>query len=389
MKTKSYTKYLGILLVIVSVFTLFFNWISAARYIKNLQKAASDSLGFFSDYSYTDALIEDAIDSLDDTLDDLRDSAEDLEYYYDIPANKARSVAKKATRILKTIKDFALSPCDAALICADASSILRTAVKYEMISESTTDSDEYKRGKTIMFVISLMFWAALLLGIAALAMRVLGRSQNLDIAYFAVMILLALAAIIVTIWANGKLEDSVLRLTLWPFLGVLCAVPMKLLPNIKASAYTPARANTRAYARPSAPALTCASCGSRLDPSERFCSHCGAPTAQARPAAAATICQTCGAAVDNGYTFCPNCGSPGYAVRARPAGSARPAAQLWTRTRASARRAATRRSELHKNAGAAILRLRFFKLWKTGGSFQLESDVVAVELEETIRTQQA
>ena len=145
MKTKSYTKYLGILLVIVSVFTLFFNWISAARYIKNLQKAASDSLGFFSDYSYTDALIEDAIDSLDDTLDDLRDSAEDLEYYYDIPANKARSVAKKATRILKTIKDFALSPRDAALICADASSILRTAVKYEMISESTTDSDEYKR----------------------------------------------------------------------------------------------------------------------------------------------------------------------------------------------------------------------------------------------------
>lgn len=310
MKTKSYTKYLGILLVIVSVFTLFFNWISAARYIKNLQKAASDSLGFFSDYSYTDALIEDAIDSLDDTLDDLRDSAEDLEYYYDIPANKARSVAKKATRILKTIKDFALSPCDAALICADASSILRTAVKYEMISESTTDSDEYKRGKTIMFVISLMFWAVLLLGIAALAMRVLGRSQNLDIAYFAVMILLALAAIIVTIWANGKLEDSVLRLTLWPFLGVLCAVPMKLLPNIKASAYTPARANTRAYARPSAPALTCASCGSRLDPSERFCSHCGAPTPQARPAAAATICQTCGATVDNGYTFCPNCGSP-------------------------------------------------------------------------------
>ena len=179
MKTKSYTKYLGILLVIVSVFTLFFNWISAARYIKNLQKAASDSLGFFSDHSYTDALIEDAIDSLDDTLDDLRDSAEDLEYYYDIPANKARSVAKKATRILKTIKDFALSPRDAALICADASSILRTAVKYEMISESTTDSDEYKRGKTIMFVISLMFWAVLLLGIAALAMRVLGRSQNL------------------------------------------------------------------------------------------------------------------------------------------------------------------------------------------------------------------
>ena len=342
MKTKSYTKYLGILLVIVSVFTLFFNWISAARYIKNLQKAASDSLGFFSDYSYTDALIEDAIDSLDDTLDDLRDSAEDLEYYYDIPANKARSVAKKATRILKTIKDFALSPCDAALICADASSILRTAVKYEMISESTTDSDEYKRGKTIMFVISLMFWAALLLGIAALAMRVLGRSQNLDIAYFAVMILLALAAIIVTIWANGKLEDSVLRLTLWPFLGVLCAIPMKLLPNIKASAYTPARANTRAYARPSAPALTCASCGSRLDPSERFCSHCGAPTPQARPAAAATICQTCGATVDNGYTVRP------LRCTRRPAGSARPAAQLWTRTRASARRTATRRSEVHK-----------------------------------------
>ena len=180
MKTKSYTKYLGILLVIVSVFTLFFNWISAARYIKNLQKAASDSLGFFSDYSYTDALIEDAIDSLDDTLDDLRDSAEDLEYYSMtfLAANKARSVAKKATRILKTIKDFALSPGDAALICADASSILRTAVKYEMISESTTDSDEYKRGKTIMFVISLMFWAALLLGIAALAMRVLGRSSE-------------------------------------------------------------------------------------------------------------------------------------------------------------------------------------------------------------------
>ena len=368
MKTKSYTKYLGILLVIVSVFTLFFNWISAARYIKNLQKAASDSLGFFSDYSYTDALIEDAIDSLDDTLDDLRDSAEDLEYYYDIPANKARSVAKKATRILKTIKDFALSPCDAALICADASSILRTAVKYEMISESTTDSDEYKRGKTIMFVISLMFWAALLLGIAALAMRVLGRSQNLDIAYFAVMILLALAAIIVTIWANGKLEDSVLRLTLWPFLGVLCAVPMKLLPNIKASAYTPARANTRAYARPSAPALTCASCGSRLDPSERFCSHCGAPTAQARPAPRS--------ARPAARPLTTDIRSARTAVRRlrgtrRPAGSARPAAQLWTRTRASARRAATRRSELHKTPEPRYCGSGFFSFGKQAGHFSL------------------
>ena len=113
MKTKSYTKYLGILLVIVSVFTLFFNWISAARYIKNLQKAASDSLGFFSDYSYTDALIEDAIDSLDDTLDDLRDSAEDLEYYYDIPANKARSVAKKGYPHFKNDQRF----CVVALRC--------------------------------------------------------------------------------------------------------------------------------------------------------------------------------------------------------------------------------------------------------------------------------
>ena len=364
MKTKSYTKYLGILLVIVSVFTLFFNWISAARYIKNLQKAASDSVGFFSDYSYTDALIEDAIDSLDDTLDDLRDSAEDLEYYYDIPANKARSVAKKATRILKTIKDFALSPCDAALICADASSILRTAVKYEMISESTTDSDEYKRGKTIMFVISLMFWAALLLGIAALAMRVLGRSQNLDIAYFAVMILLALAAIIVTIWANGKLEDSVLRLTLWPFLGVLCAVPMKLLPNIKASAYTPARANTRAYARPSAPALTCASCGSRLDPSERFPLHRQdrlQPPRSARPAA---------------RPLTTDMRSARTAVRRlrgtrRPAGSARPAAQLWTRTRASARRAATRRSELHKTPEPRYCGSGFFSFGKQAGHFSL------------------
>jgi len=361
MKTKSYTKYLGILLVIVSVFTLFFNWISAARYIKNLQKAASDSLGFFSDYSYTDALIEDAIDSLDDTLDDLRDSAEDLEYYYDIPANKARSVAKKATRILKTIKDFALSPCDAALICADASSILRTAVKYEMISESTTDSDEYKRGKTIMFVISLMFWAALLLGIAALAMRVLGRSQNLDIAYFAVMILLALAAIIVTIWANGKLEDSVLRLTLWPFLGVLCAVPMKLLPNIKASAYTPARANTRAYARPAAadwirPSASAPTAAHPLHRQDRL-----QPPRSARPAA---------------RPLTTDIRSARTAVRRlrgtrRPAGSARPAAQLWTRTRASARRAATRRSELHKTPEPRYCGSGFFSFGKQAGHFSL------------------
>ena len=47
MKTKSYTKYLGILLVIVSVFTLFFNWISAARYIKNLKRRLQTALASF------------------------------------------------------------------------------------------------------------------------------------------------------------------------------------------------------------------------------------------------------------------------------------------------------------------------------------------------------
>lgn len=299
MKTKSYTKYLGILLVIVSVLTLFLNWISAARYIKDLKNS--------SYFSYAGGMIEGVIDDLDDTLDDLKDSAEDLEYYYDVPAGKARSVAKKGVHILKTIKDFALSPRDAALISADGSSILRTLAKYDVIDK---DSSELKRAKTVMFFVSLMFWAALLFGIAALVMRVLGRSQSLDVAYFVVMILLALATIIATIWANGKLEDSVLRLTLWPFIGVLCAVPTKLLPNIKASSYAPARANTRSYARPAAPAMTCASCGSKIDPSERFCSHCGAPAARPRPAAAGTVCQTCGATVDNGYTFCPNCGSP-------------------------------------------------------------------------------
>ena len=303
MKTKSYTKYLGILLVIVSVLTLFLNWISAARYIKNLRKAS------YFDFSYTDELIDEAIDNVDDILDEIKDSTDELEDY-GIPAGKARAIAKKATRMLKTIKDYALSPRDAALICADARSILRTATKYELVNESLTDMDEYKVGMTVSFFIVLMFWAALLFGIAALVMRVLGRSQSLDVVYFVVMILLALATIICTIKANSSLEDSVLRLTLWPFIGVLCAVPTKLLPNIKASSYAPARANTRSYARPAAPAMTCASCGSKIDPSERFCSHCGAPAARPRPAAAGTVCQTCGATVDNGYTFCPNCGSP-------------------------------------------------------------------------------
>ena len=101
--------------------------------------------------------------------------------------------------------------------------------------------------------------------------------------------------------------------------------------------------------------IQCPNCNSTIDDTgAAFCPNCGSPVT--RYASTSWVCPTCGATLDANTRFCPT---------------------------------ATRRSELHKNAGAAILRLRCFKLWETGGSFQLESDVVAVELEETIRTQQA
>ena len=50
----------------------------------------------------------------------------------------------------------------------------------------------------------------------------------------------------------------------------------------------------------SARATVCASCGKPVG-SERFCSNCGAPTAQAK-------CAGCGTDLAAGARFCPNCG---------------------------------------------------------------------------------
>ena len=52
MKTKSYTKILGVLLAIVSVCTLFFNWVSAARYVNNIKELATSSFDFLPDAEY-------------------------------------------------------------------------------------------------------------------------------------------------------------------------------------------------------------------------------------------------------------------------------------------------------------------------------------------------
>ena len=302
MKTKSYTKVLGVLLAIVSVCTLFFNWVSAARYVNNLKKLATSSFDFLPDAEYPAAAekIMDGIDELDDVLDYVKnftDNADAVSSYFGIPAGTLRSFAKKVTRCTNAVKDFALSPRDVALIAADSGSLFDFATKYSLIDADSSQMQDIKTVKTVLVFVTVVFWVILLLGIGVVVMRVLGKSKGLDVVYFILMLLLAAAFIVCTIAGNKKLEINVLRLTLWPFIGVLCALPMKLLPNIKRTAAT-------------APALVCANCGGKLEASERFCSHCGAPVSQAKQETAASVCPTCGASVGDGYAFCPNCGSP-------------------------------------------------------------------------------
>jgi ribosomal protein L40E len=54
----------------------------------------------------------------------------------------------------------------------------------------------------------------------------------------------------------------------------------------------------------------CASCGTSLQPNQKFCPNCGAPTPAARPPTAADkFCVSCGGKLPPGATFCGSCGA--------------------------------------------------------------------------------
>ena len=63
--------------------------------------------------------------------------------------------------------------------------------------------------------------------------------------------------------------------------------------------------NTPVNASANAPATTfCVSCGSKLDPDARFCSHCGKPVAPAQK-----VCPNCQPQFDSDAAFCSVCGT--------------------------------------------------------------------------------
>ena len=293
MKTKSYTKILGVLLAIVSVCTLFFNWVSAAKYVKSMTQTASGLLSTFGMDENAANMLDSAIESAMRSLsDEIYRSADSRGIYQD----DLQVISKSTKKILASVKDYALSPRDVSVISSSLGNTIKTVEKYTRTSDNNS-LEGLVEVKTLLTVIRIFISMVTLLGIVVIVTRVLGKSKGLDVVYFILMLLLTAAFIACTIAGNKELEINVFRLTLWPFIGVLCALPMKLLPNIKRTVVT-------------APALICANCGGKLEASERFCSHCGTPVSQAKREATASVCLTCGASVGDGYAFCPNCGSP-------------------------------------------------------------------------------
>lgn len=305
MKTKSYTKVLGVLLAIVSVCTLFFNWVSAAKYVKSMTQTASgllSILGIESDNvsEKIDMAIEQAMSGLSIQISRAADDT-------GVSQKDMQTISKSTKKIISSVKDFALSPRDISVISSSLGKVIKLVDKYTDSSgdNSLTAPTEVK---TLLTVIRIFILLVTLLGIIVIVTRVLEKSKGWDIAFFISMILLAALFILATVAINKELmgqkfdyyltvNSNVLRLTLWPFIGLLCALPMKLLPNIKRTATA-------------TPALVCANCGGKLEASERFCSHCGAPVSPAKQETAASVCPTCGASIGDGYAFCPNCGSP-------------------------------------------------------------------------------
>lgn len=302
MKTKSYTKLIGIVLAVVSVFTLLFNWVSAAKYVKSITKAASGLLSMFGMDENAGNIIGSAIEEAMGSLsDEMYRSADSTGIYQD----DLKVVSNSTKKIISSVKDLALSPRDVSVISSSLGKAIKVAEKYTG-SSGTNSLGVPTEVKTLLTVVSIFISLVTLLGLIVIVTRVLGKSKGWDIAFFISMILLAASFILATAAINKELmgqtfdyyltiDSKVLRLTLWPFIGVLCAFPIGLLPNIKHAA---------------APALVCANCGGKVDASERFCSHCGAPVSQVRQASAAAVCPTCGASVGDGYAFCPSCGSP-------------------------------------------------------------------------------
>jgi hypothetical protein len=56
-------------------------------------------------------------------------------------------------------------------------------------------------------------------------------------------------------------------------------------------------------------APTCGRCGAELQPGQRFCGNCGAPTGAAEPTPEAPVCPECGVLVPAHARFCPECGA--------------------------------------------------------------------------------
>lgn len=298
----TYKRILGAVLAVISVLTLFFGWVSAAGFVKDTLESEDwllDALG--SDWTEVrDELVD---EQLDDLVDEILDEADDLS----LPSKDLRTVSKSVKKIVSSVKDLALSPYDIAVISSSLGKLASLTREYAADELSTRELRTIKSAQTILTASTLLIWLIGLLGVAVIVTRVLGKSKVLDIVYFVFMILLtallAYGASTVNKALEGEslfyyftIDGNILRLTLWPFIGILFALPIGVLPDVKHTAAAPKR--------------VCPSCGSSLDTSDRFCQSCGAPIVQPRPASAPSVCPNCGTALNGKYAFCPNCGTP-------------------------------------------------------------------------------
>lgn len=82
----------------------------------------------------------------------------------------------------------------------------------------------------------------------------------------------------------------------------------ELVPEIEIEAAAP----EEPAAEPSASGASphCSRCGAELQPDQRFCGNCGAPTGRVALAVDAPVCPACQALVPAHARFCPECGAP-------------------------------------------------------------------------------
>jgi hypothetical protein len=132
--------------------------------------------------------------------------------------------------------------------------------------------------------------------------RSIGWGKYLGWVIVTIVIVVVLGAVSGAIPVVGSLIAAIIQ----PIVGVFIFRSLGLLYNEGAPADLKAQA-------PVVTGLTCASCGTQLQPQQKFCPNCGAPAPTPTPPpvaqAATKFCISCGAKIPGNAIFCGSCGA--------------------------------------------------------------------------------